>query len=98
MQRRSHTIIDDEIRCNSAGARRSEVARRTVLQPGETLSAFIEASMRSAADYRRAQMRFHERGQAAWERYQRTGSSRSAEDVLGNLQAKIEARRKQQRK
>lgn len=69
-----------------------------VLQPGETLSAFVEASMRSAVEYRRAQMRFHERGEAAWKRYQRTGSSRSAEEVLGSLQAKLDARRRQLRK
>jgi hypothetical protein len=44
--------------------------------------------------FRRVQTRFHERGQAAWEEYLRTGSSLSADEVLAKLQAKLETRRK----
>jgi len=69
-----------------------------VLKQGETLSAFVEASVRSAVEFRRAQMRFHERGQAAWERFQRTGTSVPADEVLARLQAKLDARRRQLRK
>lgn len=43
-----------------------------VLRPGETLSQFVEASVRSAVEIRRVQTRFHERGQAALEHCQRT--------------------------
>jgi Arc/MetJ-type ribon-helix-helix transcriptional regulator len=65
------------------------------LQEGETLSEFVEASVRSAVAFRRVQTRFNERGQAAWERYQATGVSVSSEEVLGKLQAKLDAKRKQ---
>ena len=66
-----------------------------VLQEGETLSGFVEASVRSAVAFRRVQARFHERGQAAWQHYQDTGESLSAAEVLAKLQAKLDARRKQ---
>ncbi len=69
-----------------------------VLEQGETLSEFVEASVRNAVEFRRAQRRFHARGQAAWEQYQRTAVSVSADDVLGKLQTKLNARRKQLRK
>lgn len=65
-----------------------------VLKQGETLSEFIEASVRSAVEFRRIQTRFHQRGEAAWQEYQRTGESRSADEVLAKLQAKLNARRK----
>lgn len=66
-----------------------------VLHEGETLSEFVEASVRSAVTFRRVQTRFHARGQAAWEHYQDTGESLSAAEVLAKLQAKLDAKRKQ---
>jgi len=69
-----------------------------VLKQGETLSEFVEASVRSAIEFRRAQNQFHERGETAWQDYQRTGISSSASDVLDKLQAKLDAKRKQLRK
>ena len=66
-----------------------------VLQQGETLSEFVEASVRNAVEFRRMQTRFHERGQAAWEHYQSTGESVSADQVLAKLQAKLDVKRKQ---
>jgi vancomycin resistance protein YoaR len=66
-----------------------------VLQPGETLSEFVEVSVRNAVEFRRVQARFHERGQGAWEHYQRTGESVSADEVVAKLQAKLDAKRKQ---
>ena len=68
-----------------------------VLLEGETLSEFVEASVRSAVAFRRVQTRFHERGQAAWEHHLVTGESVSAEEVLDRLQAKLDAKRKQLR-
>jgi Arc/MetJ-type ribon-helix-helix transcriptional regulator len=65
------------------------------LRQGETLSDFVEASVRSAVEFRRVQTRFHERGQAAWEHYQNTGLSVSAEEALDKLQTKLDAKRKQ---
>ena len=66
-----------------------------VLQEGETLSEFVETSVRNAVEFRRVQRRFHERGQAAWEHYRSTGVSVPADEVLTKLQAKLDGKRKQ---
>jgi predicted transcriptional regulator len=65
------------------------------LLEGETLSGFVEASVRNAVAFRRAQTQFHARGQTAWEHYQATGESVSTDEVLAKLQAKLDAKRKQ---
>ena len=65
------------------------------LQDGETLSGFVEASVRNAVAFRRVQTQFHARGQAAWEHHQATGLSLSTDDVLARLQGKRDAKRKQ---
>lgn len=70
-------------------------AAEGVLAEGESLSSFIESTVRKAVDFRREQAAFHARGQAAFEHYQRTGVSHSADDVLDHLQQKLDARRKQ---
>ena len=70
----------------------------SVLQEGETLSGFVEASVRSAVEFRRVQARFHERGQAAWEQFEATGQALSTDDVLAKLQGKLDARRKRLKK
>lgn len=66
-----------------------------VLREGETLSGFVEASVRGAVEYRRVQDAFQARGEAAWQAYQRDGVSRSANDVLAELQARLDRRRNQ---
>lgn len=63
--------------------------------PQVRVEPFVEVSVRSAVEYRRAQTRFHDRGQVAWEQYQRTGSSVPADTVLAKLQARLNAKRKQ---
>lgn len=65
-----------------------------VLHQGETLSEFVEASVRNAVAFRRVQTSFQERAQAAWEHYQQTGTSVSAADVVTTLQARLDAKRK----
>lgn len=65
-----------------------------VLQNGETLSGFVEAAVRNAVAFRHVQSRFHEQGEEAWVRYQATGESRSTEQVLEKLQAKLDAKRR----
>jgi hypothetical protein len=50
---------------------RSEL--EAVLQESETVSEFVEASVRKAVEFRRVQARFRERGHAAWEEFLRTG-------------------------
>ena len=66
-----------------------------VLHQGETLSEVVEASVRNAVAFRRLQVPFQQRGQAAWEQYQNTCLSVPADDVLAKLQAKRDAKRKQ---
>lgn len=68
-----------------------------VLRQGESLSEFVEASVRSAIEFRRVQIHFHERGDAAWKRFKRTGESVPADRVLATLQSKLDARRKKLR-
>jgi hypothetical protein len=66
----------------------------SVLQPGETLTEFIEATVRNAIAFRRVQTTFHARAQAASEEYHLTGVSVPVETVLDKLQSKLDARRK----
>lgn len=66
-------------------------AAESVLQEGETLSAFVENSLRAQIDYRRTQTEFVARGLAAREEAKRTGVYHSAEEVLGMLKGKLEA-------
>jgi hypothetical protein len=66
----------------------------SVLQPGETLTEFIEATVRNTIAFRRVQTTFHARAQAASQEYHRTGVSVPVETVLDKLQSKLDARRK----
>ncbi len=66
----------------------------SVLKQGETLTDFIEATVRSAIAHRRVQMAFHARAQAASDEYHRTGIASPAVAVLDRLQAKLDAKRK----
>ena len=65
-----------------------------MLQPGETLTAFVEATVRNAVAFRRVQTTFHARAQAASAEYHRTGVSVPVETVLKRLQSKLDAKRK----
>ena len=67
----------------------------SVLRQGETLSEFVETTVRNAVEYRRTQAEFHARGEAAWQEYQRTGASVSAAQVTQELRGLLEAKRKQ---
>jgi len=66
----------------------------SVLHPGETLTDFVEATVRNAIAFRRVQTDFHERAKAALQDHHRTGASVPIEPVLGRLQSKLDARRK----
>ena len=66
-----------------------------VLHNGETISGFVEAAVRNAVAFRHAQSRFHDPREGAWQRFRATGESRTPEEVLGKLQAKLDAKRKQ---
>lgn len=67
----------------------------SVLRQGETLSEFVETTVRNAVEYRRTQAEFHARGEAAWQEYQRKGVSVSAAQVTQELRDLLEAKRKQ---
>ena len=66
-----------------------------VLRKGETLSEFVEATVRSAVEYRRMQAEFLARGEAAWQKCRRTGTSHPAKQVIGELRDMLDAKRKQ---
>lgn len=67
----------------------------SLLRDGESLSGFIEDSVRSAVAYRRAEAEFYARGEAAWQEYSRTGVAHAADEVVGEMRQRLESRRKQ---
>lgn len=70
----------------------------SVLLPGETLTEFVEASVRRAVEYRRVQTDFAARCEASLAAYERSGTSIPSEVVLKKLEARVAARVKQLRK
>jgi hypothetical protein len=70
----------------------------SVLMPGETLTDFVEASVRRAVEFRRVQTDFAARCDAALAAYERTGVSLPSELVLSKLEAKVAARVEQLRR
>lgn len=66
----------------------------SVLKQGETLTEFVETSVRGAIAFRRVQSAFHARAQAASEAYHQSGVSVPVETVLNRLQSKLDAKRK----
>ena len=66
----------------------------SVLKQGETLTDFVEESVRNAIAFRRVQTSFRARAQAASQEYHRTGVSVPVEAVLERLQSKLDAKRK----
>jgi len=77
--------VDDALRAAAEG----------VLADGESLSAFIETSVRRAVEYRQVQAEFLARCQTSLEDYGRTGVSYSAAEVADRLQVRLDDRRKQ---
>jgi Arc/MetJ-type ribon-helix-helix transcriptional regulator len=71
---------------------RAEV--ESVLAEGESLSEFVEASVRASVERRRSQAEFIARGLCSRDEAQRTGDYVDADDVLARLQRKLEAARK----
>lgn len=69
-----------------------------VLMPGETLTEFVEASVRRAVEFRRVQTDFAARCDASLATYERTGKAMPSDHVLAKLEAKVAARVKQLRK
>jgi hypothetical protein len=70
---------------------RAEV--EAVLTDGETLSEFVEASVRASVERRRIQSEFVARGLRSRNEARRTGENVDADVVLHGLQAKLDAAR-----
>lgn len=60
-------------------------AAESVLQEGETLSSFVEASIRESIARRQMQTEFLARGLASRDRARETGRYRQADEVMGRL-------------
>jgi len=72
---------------------RAEV--ESVLAEGETLSQFVEASLRAGLERRRAQAEFVARGLRSRDEARRSGEYVDARTVVGKLQRKLEAAHQQ---
>jgi len=70
---------------------RAEV--ESVLAEGETLSEFVEASVRASVERRRVQAEFIARGLRARDDARSTGDYADADDVIAALQRKLDAAR-----
>jgi predicted transcriptional regulator len=60
-------------------------AAERVLEKGETLSSFVEQSLRANIEHRRMQREFIARGLASRDEARRTGEYFAAEDVLSEM-------------
>ena len=63
------------------------------LEPGETLSEFVENAVRETVQKRKNQAEFVRRGIAAIEHTKRAGAGVAAEVVIAKLEAKLAAAR-----
>ena len=70
---------------------RAEV--EAVLVEGETLTQFVEASVRASVERRRMQAEFIARGLRSRDEARRTGGYVDADVVIDNLQRKLDAAR-----
>ena len=70
-------------------------AAESVLREGETLTSLIETAMRETINRRRLQDEFVARGLRAARQAQRSGIYHDAAEVHGELQGRLDARRKQ---
>lgn len=70
---------------------RAEV--EAVLVEGETLTQFVEASVRASVERRRVQAEFIARGLRSRDEARRTGDYVDADVVIDNLQRKLDAAR-----
>jgi predicted transcriptional regulator len=68
-------------------------AAESVLQEGETLSSFVEQSVRTNIQRRQFQQEFIARGLASRDEAKRTGVYYSSEEVMDELKAKLAVKR-----
>ena len=60
-------------------------AAEDILRPGETLSAFVEDSLRRNVEFRRSQQEFIKRGLASRDAAKKSGVYFSSDEVLAEL-------------
>ena len=65
-------------------------AAESVLREGETLSSFMEESLRAGILHRKAQQEFIARGLASRDEAKRTGEYHSAQSVLDELHTMLD--------
>lgn len=70
-------------------------AVEAVLAEGETLSAFVESSVRRAVEHRLALRDFDARCNAALKHYMVTGNAFSCDEVLATMRRRLDERRAQ---
>jgi predicted transcriptional regulator len=68
-------------------------AAENVLKEGETLSGFVEQSIRANIERRQFQQEFIARGLASRDEAKRTGIYYSSEEVMDELKSKLAAKR-----
>ena len=73
-------------------------AAEEMLRPGETLSAFVEDSLRRNVELRRAQQEFIARGLDSRDAAKKSGIYFSADEVLQELDDMLASARKKARK
>ena len=69
-------------------------AAQNVLREGETLSSFVEESLRAQIDRRRSQHEFITRGIAAGNQANASGDYRSKSEVMKSLEGILDRRRR----
>ena len=73
-------------------------AAESVLDQGETLSAFVEAALRNGIDQRRAQREFIARGLASYAAANQRGEFIPAPDVIRKLEQRLSTAKAKARK
>ena len=73
-------------------------AAESVLQEGESLSAFVEASMRAEVELRTQREAFIARGMASSEKARKTGVYHDAKAVMGELRGMLTEAKAKSRK
>jgi predicted transcriptional regulator len=68
-------------------------AAESVLKEGESLSAFVENSVKAQIHYRKTQAEFIARGLASLAESERTGVYFTSEEVLSELKGMLDAKR-----
>lgn len=68
-------------------------AAESVLEEGESLSAFVENSVKAQIHYRKTQAEFIARGLASLAESERTGIYFTSEEVLSELKGMLDAKR-----